>query len=123
MARNYALQGWRRSSKAIRMIPLPDGSKAGSCALNCSCHRIPPMLYHFAMTRLAVPIAAATPAEAGRQALAAQNAGAEMLELRLDYLKDLTPDAVTAVFAEITAQCINRPPIIATCRDKAEGGS
>ncbi|HEX42332.1 MAG TPA: shikimate dehydrogenase, partial [Phycisphaerales bacterium] len=41
----------------------------------------------------------------------------------LDYLKDLTPDAVTAVFAEITAQCINRPPIIATCRDKAEGGS
>jgi len=75
------------------------------------------------MTRLAVPIAAATPAEAARQALAAQNARAEMLELRLDYLKDLAPDTVTAVFSETAAQCVHTLPVIATCRDKAEGGA
>ncbi len=84
---------------------------------------MPAMLYHFAMTKLAVPITAVTPAEAGQQALAAQTARAEMLELRLDYLKSLTVDAVTAVFAEIAAQCVDPLPVIATCRDKAEGGA
>lgn len=74
------------------------------------------------MTYLAVPIAARNFEQAKRQIKAARAAGAEMLELRTDYLEKLSVDSVKNLIAEAKS---GRPPlpIIVTCRDKRQGGA
>jgi 3-dehydroquinate dehydratase len=68
------------------------------------------------MTYLAVPIAAKNLREAEEQIQAAVIAGAELLELRTDYLVDLS--------VELSLKVINAAkelaaglPVIVTCRD------
>ncbi len=74
------------------------------------------------MTYLAVPIAAADFEQAKRQIKAALRAGAEMLELRSDYLENLNPTLVEKLIAEIKRA--SRPlPVIVTCRDYQQGGA
>jgi 3-dehydroquinate dehydratase/shikimate dehydrogenase len=74
------------------------------------------------MTYLAVPIAAKNLNEAEQQIKAAQAAGAELLELRTDYLVHLSIDLAWKV---ITAarQLAPAVPIIVTCRDYHQGGA
>jgi 3-dehydroquinate dehydratase/shikimate dehydrogenase len=75
------------------------------------------------MTHLAVPIAAKNLDRAGRQVSTALAAGADMLELRTDYLEDLSVDLVTNLVSQ-TRDAMRRPvPIIVTCRDKQQGGA
>lgn len=69
---------------------------------------------------MAVPIAAGDLDEARRQINAAKAAGAEMLELRTDYLENLTVDLVRGLVAEVKAA---RLPVIVTCRDRRQGGA
>ena len=52
------------------------------------------------MTYLAVPISATTATEAAVQIKQAKSAGAEMLELRVDYIDSLTPDALDLLLVE-----------------------
>ena len=52
------------------------------------------------MTYLAVPISAESPDAAGRQIKTALSADAEMLELRTDYLLQLSGDAVRGLIAQ-----------------------
>ena len=73
------------------------------------------------MTYLTVPIAAQSPDEAGRQIKAARATGAEMLELRTDYLENLSAVLVKKIIAE-AKRAGQSLPIIVTCRDKREGG-
>ena len=82
------------------------------------------MLYLFiTMTYLAVPIAAPDLGQAKQQVKAALTAGAEMLELRTDYLEYLSVDLVKNLIGQIRA-ALSRPiPIIVTCRDKQQGGA
>jgi len=75
------------------------------------------------MTYLAIPISARTVDEATRQIERAVAAGAEMLELRTDYLADLTVDSVGRVLAQVRAAAGASVPVIVTCRDRAEGGA
>ncbi len=74
------------------------------------------------MTYLAVPIAAKNPDQAGRQIKAAIGAGAEALELRTDYLENLSTDMVKNLIANIKATAALGLAVIVTCRDKSEGG-
>ena len=53
------------------------------------------------MTHLTVPIAAKNFDQAAKQIKAAIAAGAEMLELRTDYLENLTTDLVEKLVAKI----------------------
>ncbi|MCF7956725.1 MAG: type I 3-dehydroquinate dehydratase, partial [Phycisphaerae bacterium] len=72
------------------------------------------------MTYLAVPISARTVSEACDQIKQAESAGAEMLELRVDYIDGVTTadlDQLLALAAESSL------PVIVTCRDSSEGGS
>ncbi|MHC4325789.1 MAG: type I 3-dehydroquinate dehydratase, partial [Planctomycetota bacterium] len=71
------------------------------------------------MTYLAVPISTGDIAAAGRQIESATAAGAEMLELRTDYLNELNIDALKSLLARAKA---TKLPVIVTCRDKAQGG-
>jgi 3-dehydroquinate dehydratase/shikimate dehydrogenase len=71
------------------------------------------------MTYLTVPIAAKTPEEAKRQIKAASDAGAEMLELRTDYLEMPSVDTVEKLIEEVKGHHL---PVIVTCRDKKQGG-
>ena len=71
-------------------------------------------------TKLAVPIAAPNLDKARQQIEAAIAAGAEMLELRTDYLENLSVELVKSVIAE--AKATNLPAIV-TCRDKQQGGA
>jgi len=73
------------------------------------------------MTYLAVPIAAKNIRLAARQLRAALAAGAEMLELRTDYLDDLSSDTVARLIAETKAAAAGIP-VIVTCRDSRQGG-
>jgi 3-dehydroquinate dehydratase/shikimate dehydrogenase len=74
------------------------------------------------MTYLAVPIAAKNLDQAKQQIKTAKAAGAEMLELRTDYLENLSLDLVKNLIAEAkTASPLT--PIIVTCRDKQQGGA
>jgi len=73
-------------------------------------------------SKLAVPIAATSFEQAKQQINAAQAAGAEMLELRTDYLENLSVDLVKKLIAE-TKVASSPAPIIVTCRDKKEGGA
>jgi 3-dehydroquinate dehydratase/shikimate dehydrogenase len=59
---------------------------------------------------------------AGRQIVDAASAGAEMLELRTDYLDPLDKDSVTALIAAAKGSIPASMPVIVTCRDPREGG-
>lgn len=72
-------------------------------------------------TKLTVPISADNLETAKEQIKTAAKAGAEMLELRTDYLKDLSVELVKSLIGQ--AKTITKLPIIVTCRDKAEGGA
>jgi 3-dehydroquinate dehydratase/shikimate dehydrogenase len=72
------------------------------------------------MTYLAVPIAAKDLDQAKQQIKTAKAAGAEMLELRTDYLENLSLDLVKNLIA--AAKTVARLPLIVTCRDKRQGG-
>lgn len=72
-------------------------------------------------TYLAVPISAQDLDRAKRQVSEALAAGAEMLELRTDYLDALRPDSVTALIAGVRQA--GRALVIVTCRDPREGGA
>ena len=73
------------------------------------------------MAYLTVPIAAKNTEEGCRQIKAAKVAGAEMLELRTDYLDNLGTLLVGKLIAEAKA---DKPlPIIVTCRDVGQGGA
>jgi len=79
------------------------------------------------MTYLAVPIAAQNLEQAKQLIKAALAVGAEMLELRTDYLENLSIDLVKNLIAEAkTATGSAVPgglPVIVTCRDKQQGGA
>ena len=76
------------------------------------------------MTYLAVPIAAQNLDQAKRQIKAARAAGAEMLELRTDYLENLSVELVTNLIAQAKTTRRARPlPTIVTCRDSRQGGA
>jgi 3-dehydroquinate dehydratase/shikimate dehydrogenase len=75
------------------------------------------------MTYLAVPIAAKDMDEARHQIKTAKAAGAEMLELRTDYLENLSLDLVKNLIAEAKAAAPRQLPIIVTCRDIRQGGA
>jgi len=72
------------------------------------------------MTYLAVSIGAKSIDEAAEQIKAAKKAGAEMLELRTDYLADLDVARMLTVLAAAGKTAL---PVIVTCRDKAQGGA
>jgi 3-dehydroquinate dehydratase/shikimate dehydrogenase len=74
------------------------------------------------MTYLTVPIAAKNPDEAKQQIKAAKASGAEMLELRTDYLENLSVDIVKNFIAEAKTTGGRPLPVIVTCRDKRQGG-
>ncbi len=73
------------------------------------------------MTYLAVPIAAKTLQEAEEQIQAAVVAGAELLELRTDYLVQLSVELALGVI-KAARQLAPGLPIIVTCRDYQQGG-
>jgi len=75
------------------------------------------------MTYLAVPISAPNPDQAADQITAAVAAGAEMLELRADYLENLSVDMVKNLVARVKNEAVHPTPIIVTCRDKRQGGA
>ncbi len=75
------------------------------------------------MTYLAVPIAAKSLDKAKRQIKTARAAGAEMLELRTDYLENLGVDLVKNLIAEAKTATRRPMPIIVTCRDARQGGA
>ena len=74
------------------------------------------------MTYLTVPISADRPEKALSQAQAAKDAGAEMLELRSDYLVNLTRETVRELVTYLKSSPPPLPRIVAG-RDKAEGGA
>ncbi len=77
------------------------------------------LVYLFAVkTYLTVPIAAKDIRQALLQIKKASAAGAEMLELRIDYLEKLNVGLVEKLIS--TAK--GRVPLIVTCRDKKQGG-
>lgn len=71
------------------------------------------------MSYLAVSIAADNPEGVRRQINKAASAGAELLELRLDYLKHLTAGILTNLVSQAKRTGL---PIIVTIRHKNEGG-
>ena len=73
-------------------------------------------------TKLAVPIAAGTIQQAKKQINAAKAAGADILELRTDYLDNLSVGLVKKLIDQAKA-AVPAIPIIVTCRDKKEGGA
>ena len=72
------------------------------------------------MTYLAVPIKVVDPDQAGVALGQAVDAGAEMIELRLDFLAHPDPQTVRKV---VTTAREKGKPVIATCRPPWEGGS
>ncbi|MHC4737150.1 MAG: type I 3-dehydroquinate dehydratase, partial [Planctomycetota bacterium] len=75
------------------------------------------------MTYLAVPIAAPNLDKAGRQIKAALAGGAEIFELRTDYLENLTIDLVKNLINDTRNATEQSLPIIVTCRDQKQGGA
>jgi 3-dehydroquinate dehydratase / shikimate dehydrogenase len=75
------------------------------------------------MTYLAIPIAAKDIEQAQQQIDTALNAGAEMLELRTDYIESLCGELVTRLTGIAKEKCGKKRPIIVTCRDKRQGGA
>lgn len=74
-------------------------------------------------TYLAIPISAEDLGRATRQVREAIAAGAQMLELRTDYLNPLDPQSVAALIREVRDAGRGRTPAIVTCRDPKEGGA
>ncbi|MBN2594442.1 MAG: shikimate dehydrogenase [Sedimentisphaerales bacterium] len=74
-------------------------------------------------TKLAVPIAARNIDQAGEQIKSARTAGADILELRTDYLENLNLDLVKKLIADVKNTSDKKLPIIVTCRDKRQGGA
>lgn len=74
------------------------------------------------MTKLTVPIAADTIDQAAVQIDSAIAAGAEMLELRTDYMQNLEPAFVPDLLA-LVQKAKPSPPVIVTCRSKQQGGA
>jgi len=72
------------------------------------------------MTYLAVPISAGDITAAGAQIESARAAGAEIIELRTDYLNELNADLVKSLLEHAKP---TKLPIIVTCRDKTQGGA
>lgn len=80
--------------------------------------------YIWAMTTyLAIPISAEDLDRATRQVREAIAAGAQMLELRTDYLNPLVPQSVAALIREVRDAGQGRTPAVVTCRDPREGGA
>ncbi|HPC96983.1 MAG TPA: type I 3-dehydroquinate dehydratase [Sedimentisphaerales bacterium] len=75
------------------------------------------------MTYLAVPISARNAAQAAEQVRRAVAGGAEMLELRMDYLEGITVDLAGEVVRQTRALAGTAMPLIVTCRDTREGGA
>ncbi len=75
------------------------------------------------MTKLTVPIAASDLGQARQQIEAAIAGGAEMLELRTDYLENLSVDLVKKLIAEAKSAADRPLPLIVTCRDRKQGGA
>lgn len=75
------------------------------------------------MTYLAVPVSAENVDAAGRQIETALAAGAQMIELRTDYLLQLSGDSVRSLIARVRGSGGARVPVIVTCRDPREGGA
>lgn len=73
-------------------------------------------------TKLAVPIAAKDLDTAKGQVKKALAAGAEMLELRTDYIENLSVEMVKNLIAYVKNAGDKQMPIIVTCRDKRQGG-
>ncbi|MFC1635121.1 type I 3-dehydroquinate dehydratase, partial [Planctomycetota bacterium] len=73
-------------------------------------------------TKLAVPIAANNPDQAKRQIKSARAAGADIIELRVDYIKGLTTELVESMVAETKSAGEKPLPVIVTCRDRQQGG-
>ncbi|MBN1124631.1 MAG: shikimate dehydrogenase [Sedimentisphaerales bacterium] len=71
------------------------------------------------MTYLAVPICGHDIESMADQVYAAQSRGAEMVELRLDYMSGLDLDQTGRLLHLIRQLGL---PVIVTCRDKTEGG-
>ena len=71
------------------------------------------------MTYLTVPISGKDLKSCKEQITAAVKAGAEMLELRTDYLEGLNVDKLRELVKSTKETAL---PIIVTCRDLAEGG-
>jgi 3-dehydroquinate dehydratase / shikimate dehydrogenase len=73
------------------------------------------------MTYLAVPISAKDEVQAKAQIGKALAGGAEMLELRTDYIEGLTAARVRPLLAWVRQA--GNVPVIVTCRDRREGGA
>ncbi|MGA2914450.1 MAG: shikimate dehydrogenase [Sedimentisphaerales bacterium] len=71
------------------------------------------------MTYLAVPISGKDFKSCKEQITSAVKAGAEMLELRTDYIEELNTDKLREIFKSAKQTAL---PIIVTCRDSAQGG-
>ncbi len=74
------------------------------------------------MTRLTVPISAKSPDQAQQQIEAAKTAGAEMLELRTDYIENLSVALIKNLVGDLQNSKGKKLPVIVTCRDKKQGG-
>ncbi|OHB68326.1 MAG: hypothetical protein A2Y77_07540 [Planctomycetes bacterium RBG_13_62_9] len=74
------------------------------------------------MTYLAAPISAESMDQAKQQAQAAVAAGAQMLELRTDYLQGLSVDLARSLLGMVR-DVAGRLPLLVTCRDPQEGGA
>jgi 3-dehydroquinate dehydratase/shikimate dehydrogenase len=74
------------------------------------------------MTKLAVPIAAPNIESAKEQIRLAVEAGAEMVELRMDYLENTSVEAAKELVAEVRS-LPKKIQTIVTCRDQNEGGA
>jgi 3-dehydroquinate dehydratase/shikimate dehydrogenase len=72
-------------------------------------------------TKLTVPIAAKNLDQARQQVKVAISAGAELLELRTDYLEGLCVEMVRNLIAYVKSAGDKQLPIIVTCRDKQQG--
>ncbi len=75
-------------------------------------------------TRLTIPISADSFKAAEKQIKKARAAGAEMLELRTDYLEGLSVDLVNKLISKVRGRSKKKAlPVIVTCRDKKQGGA
>jgi 3-dehydroquinate dehydratase/shikimate dehydrogenase len=71
------------------------------------------------MTYLTVPIAGKTLAQCQQSLELAGRAGAEMVELRLDYLTELNNQTIDALIQSARRLAL---PVLMTCRDQQQGG-
>jgi len=72
------------------------------------------------MTYLAVPIQGRNSSQCEKRLKAAGQAGAEMVELRTDYLTNLSSKSVAGLIRSSHQISL---PVLVTCRDQAQGGA